>query len=204
MTNKMKLVAAMHELFSSASLGWNQLAGLIVKKEWYAPEESDFPNYQFVYKLCQDYIAYSLTIEKPLAEGIVYENVIRYLASLAKQDPAYYTRFNGIMFRILHDYLKGKIKPTNGDNLEYLKFIVKWWDTFDGRERNHGLYLKFLNHVVEKYETEPFYQYSIDYCLNWIGEHQNEFVYSDDMNPKRWYGNNGIGFMDNMTMGGMG
>lgn len=188
MLNKPKLVSAMYELFSSASLGWNQLAGIVIKKEWCVPEQNDFPNYSFVYQLCQDYIAYSLTIEKPVAEGIVYENVVRYLASLAKQDPAYYTRFNGILFRIIRDYMKGKIRKT--DNLEYMKSLIQWWDAFDGRERNHALYMKFLNHIAEKYETESFYRESIDFCLNWVGEHKAQFVYSDDMNPKKWYGNN--------------
>jgi hypothetical protein len=108
------------------------------------------------------------------------------------------------MFRVLHDYNHHKISNTLGGNLEYLIKLVKWWDTFDGRERNHSLYLKFLEHVISKYETEKFYQQSIDLCLNWIGEHQKEFVYADEMNPKKWYGNNGVGFMDNLTMAGQG
>jgi len=204
MPNKIKIVQAMNELFSSDSLGFNHLAGIMIKKDWCVPEPGDYPNYQFVYKMCQEYIAYSAKLDKPVAEGIVYENVIRYLASLTKQDPAYYTRFNGMMFRVLRDYTRGKISSTPGANSDYLAKLVNWWDRFDGRERNHLLYLKFLNYVVDKYKTEEFYQQSIDWALNWIGTHQLEFVFADEMNPKKWYGNNGVGFMDNLTMGGMG
>lgn len=202
MRNKTAIVNAMHSLFTGSSIGFKFLAGLIVKKEWVEPEPTDFPNYQFVYNLAKDYLAYSKTIDVPVAESIVYENLVKYLTSLAKQDPAYYTRFNGILFRILHDYTRGQVKPTN--NLTELKFIVNWWNSFDGRERNKSLYLKFLNHIIEKYDTDPFYRKSVDFCLNWIGEHQADFVYSDDMNPKKWYGNCGVGFVDNLTAGGMG
>jgi len=204
MTNKMKLTTAMCELVTGTGVGFDNLAGLVIKTEWCVPESTDFPNYPFVYKLANEYCKYAQTIDKPLIEGMVYENAVRYLASLAKQDPAYYSRFNGIMFRVLHDYKNGKISRQNGENLNYFKSLVKWWDTFDGRERNHDLYLKFLNYIVDKYSNVEFYQFSIDFCLNWIGEHSREFVYSDDMNPKRWYGNNGVGFMDNLTMAGMG
>jgi hypothetical protein len=204
MSNKIKIVQAMNDLFSSGSLGFNHLAGLMIKKDWISPEQGDYPNYRFVYKMCQEYIDYSKTIEKPVAEGIVYENVIRYLASLTKQDPAYYTRFNGIMFRVLHDFQRNKISSTPGANLDYLSNLVKWWDRFDGRERNHSLYLNFLNYIVDRYNQEKFYEKSIDWGLNWIGTHADEFVFADEMNPKKWYGNNGVGFMDNLTFGGMG
>ena len=202
MMNKPKIISAMAELLSGNSIGFKHLSGIILQKEWCVPEEGDFPNYRFVYDLCQAYIAYAKTLEIPVAESIVYENVVRYLASLAKQDPAYFSRFNGIMFRVLHDYTRGKINPDR--NHQYLKFLVDWWDVFDGRERNHELYKKFLDHIVKKYTEEPFYTRSIDFCLNWIGEHQDQFVYADEMNPKKWYGNCGIGLVDNMTMGGLG
>jgi len=204
MKNKSRIIQSMYNLFCSGELDFKHLAGIVVKKEWCVPEEGDFPNYPFVYKLCTEYMYYSKTLDIPLAESIVYENLVRYLASLCKQDPAYYTRFNGVMFRILHDYSRGKISETPGGNYDYLKFIINWWDTFDGRERNHDVYLKFLNHILEKYKTVDFYTRSVDWALNWIGSHQMEFVYSDDMNPKKWYGNCGNGFIDNMTMGGLG
>lgn len=202
MSNKIKIVKAMSELFTGSSIGYRHLSGLVVKKEWEVPEEGDFPNYQFVYNLCQAYVEFSKTLVAPVAEGIVYENVVRYIASLAKQDHAYYTRFNGMMFRVLKDYERGSISKAG--NLEYLKFLVRFWETFEGRERNYDLYVKFLQHIIQKYETEPFYTQSIDWVLNWIGEHKEQFVYADDMNPKRWYASAGIGFADNLTMGGRG
>jgi hypothetical protein len=204
MLNKMKIVRAFCGLFSDSGIVWKELAGLVVKKEWCVPEKGDFVNYQFIYDLCKDYIEYSKKLEIPLAESIVYENVVKYIASLVKQDPAYHTRFNGILFRILHDFTHNSISSTPGENIDYLKKIVKWWDIFDGRERNHDLYKKFLDHVIEKYKTEEFYQKSIDWVLNEIGKRIETFVYSDEMNPKNWYGNNGVGFADNMTRGGRG
>lgn len=204
MRNKMGIVKSMQNLFSTGKLGYKHLSGLIVKKEWCEPEEGDFPNYKFVYDLSKEYIEYSKTLDVPVAESIVYENLVKYIASLAKQDPAYYTRLNGIMFRILHDYTRGQVSESPGGNLTYFKFLCNWWDIFDGRERNHELYRKFLDFLIEKYETEKFYQESIDWILNWIGLHQAEFIFSDDMNPKKWYGNNGVGLVDNITAGGMG
>lgn len=204
MLNKSKILNAMFGLYSGKSLEFKHLAGLIVKKDWCEPEPTDFPNYQFVYKMSKDYLAYASKLDKPVAEGIVYENLVRYLASLAKQDPAYYTRFNGILFRVLHDYTRGQISAEPGANHEYIKFLVKWWDTFDGRERNHEVYKRFLDYMVDQYFVSGFHTKSIDFCLNWVGEHQSEFVYSDDMNPKKWYGNCGVGFVDDLTMGGMG
>jgi hypothetical protein len=204
MLNKSKIINALCGLYSGKELEFKHLAGLVVKKDWCEPEPTDFPNYKFVYNLSKAYIAYANTLNKPVAEGIVYENLVRYLASLAKQDPAYYTRFNGILFRVLHDYTRGMISNEPGMNMEYVKFIVNWWDIFDGRERNHEIYKRFLDYIVDKYFTSAFYTNSIDFCLNWVGEHQNEFVYSDDMNPKKWYGNCGVGFVDNLTMAGQG
>jgi hypothetical protein len=202
MLNKVKVVKAIQSLFSTGSIGFSHLAGIIIQKPWYVPDETDFPNYKFIYKLCNEYIEFSKTLDIPDKEGIIYENTIRYLASLAKQDPAYDSRFNGMLFRVLKDYQRGSIRPTGND--KYLKFLVGFWAEFDGRERNHDLYKKFLEWMVSQYATEPFYKQSIDWCLNWIGEHQSEFVYSDSMNPKNWYGNNGVGFVDNLCMGGMG
>lgn len=204
MLNKVKIVHAMGNLAADGSIGYKHLAGIIMDKTWLLPEEGDRVNYKFVYDLLQAYLAYAKTIEIPLAESIVYENLVKYLASLVKQDPAYHSRFNGILFRILHDYSRGKISGEPGANLDYITFLVNWWDTFDGRERNHGLYKQFLEHIVMQYSIEPFYQRSIDFCLNWVGNHQCEFIYSDDMNPKKWYGNCGVGVADNMCMGGFG
>lgn len=204
MLNKAKIVKAMADVVTGGGIGFKELAGIIINKNWIEPEETDFPNYQFVYNLAKTYIDYSKSLEVPLAESIVYENFVKYIASLAKQDPAYYTRFNGVLFRVLHDYTRGKISNVPGKNSDYLKFIVNWWDIFDGRERNHELYKRFLDHIVEKYATEKFYQNSIDFCLNWIGMRQADFIYSDDMNPKKWYGNCGVGLVDNLTMGGNG
>ena len=204
MLNKSRIITAMCGLYGGKEISFKHLSGLIVKKEWVEPEQNDFPNYQFVYNLSKAYLVYAQPLDKPVAEGIVYENLVRYLASLAKQDPAYYTRFNGVLFRILHDYTRGKISAEPGQNLEYIKFLVSWWDCYDGRERNHEIYRKFLDHIVEKYSSVDFYTKSIDFCLNWVGEHQIDFVYSDDMNPKKWYGNCGVGFVDDLTMGGQG
>jgi hypothetical protein len=204
MLNKKSILFGICNLFSSDTVDWSKLTTVVVKPEWCEPEAGDFPNYPFVYHLAQDYIVYSKTLKVPLAEGMVYENLVRYVASLAKQDPAYYTRFNGILFKILKDSQKGKISQLNGQNLEYLKFIVGWWDAFDGRERNHDVYKKFLDYIVRKYETDEFYQFSIDYCLNWVKYNHYKFVYADEMNPKKWYGNCGVGLMDNVTMGGQG
>ena len=204
MLNKGKIVTALYSLVGGGNIEFKHLAGLVVKKEWCEPEASDFPNYRFVYNLSKAYLEYSQTLKIPVAESIVYENLVRYLASLAKQDPAYYTRFNGILFRILHDYTRGLISAEPGKNYDYIKFIVKWWDTFDCRERNHALYKSFLDHIVARYFDTGFYTQSIDFCLNWVGEHQSEFVYADEMNPKKWYGNNGVGFIDNITQAGEG
>lgn len=204
MFNKKKIVTAMWSLFTGNEIDFKHLAGLVVKKDWCEPESTDFPNYTFVYNLAKDYLVYAETLDKPVAESIVYENVVRYIASLAKQDPAYYTRFNGILFRILHDYTRGQISEEPGKNKEYLRFIIDWWDTFDGRERNHEIYRRFLDNIYGKYGEVPFYTMSIDFCLNWVGKHQDSFVYADAMNPKKWYGNCGVGFIDAMTMGGSG
>jgi hypothetical protein len=202
MVNKPKIMKAILELLTVGRLGYHHLSGIVVKKDWYLPSEGDHPNYQFVFRLANEYLEFSKTLDIPDAEEIVYENVVKYLASLAKFDPAYISRFGGIMFRILKDGERGSVYQTG--NAKELKFIINWWDSFEGRDRCKNEFKLACEFLLGKYTEVPFYTQSIDWILNWIVNHKTEFVYTDDMNPKKWYGSCGVGSIDNMCMGGKG
>lgn len=202
MVNKPKIIAAIHDYMTMGKLGYHHLAGIVMEKPWYVPGPQDPPNYQFMYRLSKEYLEFTKTIEIPDKEEIILENLVKYIASLAKRDPAYISRLNGIMFQIIKDGDRGQVHST--DNARELNFIAAWWNTLDGRERCHREFEFVCKFLIDRYANEPFYTKSIDWILNWITSHKTEFIYTDDMNPKTWYGNCGVGLIDNLCMGGQG
>lgn len=175
----------------------------IFKEEWARNDgEGEPENWQFILQLRDAYKEYKKTIKVPIKEKLFIDKLVDYIVSLFYQDSAYLERMGGcITFFIYNRKLwEGKNKK---ERQAALRAFYDWWDKNDKRERTKWMISGLMNCLFIRYEKQEFWMKSVDFCIDWIIEHADEWKPQPMYEPKNWYPN-GRGMVQNMVWGGQG
>ncbi len=165
------------------------LKDLTINKAWYTNEnnEGDPPNMDLFRAAWNDYYEWAQKTGIPLFERPILEKVGQEIISLIRQDSAYYERIGGVLFFFIYNAhnWKGKGKAKR---LQLLKDARSWWDEEDKRDRTRPLIHNIWNCVINGYQKRAFWEKSINFIIDWIIDHKDEFVYDPAYDPRKWFG----------------
>jgi hypothetical protein len=134
-----------------------------------------------------EYERYRKTIkyqEKKLSikERIAINQAVKFLLALYKQDSAYYERIGGHVTLFISNEENWK-----KDKIASLISYYNWWNINDVR----GYSKKWINSawvtLIELYQTKEFVKLSVDWIMEYLFAHKEEWVTDGEFDPKRWY-----------------
>jgi hypothetical protein len=122
--------------------------------------------------------------EKKLSmkERIALNQCGKFMLSLYKQDSAYYERIGGhVCIFIANEELWKK------DHVKALNFYYDWWLQNDIR----GYSKKWINSawvtLIELYQEKEFVRMSVDWIMEYLHAHKDEWKMDPEFHPDRWY-----------------
>lgn len=163
------------------------LKGLIWKDEWIKNEgEPEPPNTELMRKLWEEYFEWAKKEGIPIWEKAFLEKAGKFVVALFKQDSAYFERIGGVItFMYYNKY--NWVNRSKDERLALLRVCREWWHTEDQRERTKGWILNLFNCVINGYEKREFWTKSIDFIIDWLYAHQEEWVNHEVYDPKKWF-----------------
>jgi hypothetical protein len=170
-------------------LSLSDLAALSIDTKFFKLDKGDpdKPNLKFLDKMYHEYERYRKTIkyqEKKLSikERIAINQAGKFLLALYKQDSAYYERIGGHVTLFISNEENWK-----KDKIASLISYYNWWNINDVR----GYSKKWINSawvtLIELYQTKEFVKLSVDWIMEYLFAHKEEWVTDGEFDPKRWY-----------------
>lgn len=165
------------------------LKDLIINKSWYTNEnnEGDPPNMGLFRAAWEDYYKWAQKTGIPPFERPILEKIGLKIISLIRQDSAYYERIGGVLFFFIYNAhsWKGKGKAKR---VQLLKDAQAWWNEEDKRDRTRPIINNIWNCIIKGYQKREFWEKSINFIIDWIIDHKDEFVYDPAYDPRKWFG----------------
>ena len=185
--NQQKQIA--RQALEKEKLTLSDLAALSIDIKFFRIDKGDpdKPNYAFLMKMNSEYEKFRKThkhYEKKLSmkERIALNQAGKFLLALYKQDSAYYERIGGhICTFIANEELWKK------DHVQALHFYYDWWSKNDIR----GYSKKWINSawvtLIELYQEKEFIRMSVDWIMEYLHAHKDEWKMDPEFHPDRWY-----------------
>lgn len=178
------------------------LKALITKEEWMRNDgEGEPPNYQFILKLKTAYLEYKKTIKVPIKDKLWIDKMVDWIVALFYQDSAYVERMGGAICFFIFNRKLWEDK-TKEERTQLLFSFHQWWDKNDKRDRTRWMIDSMIKCVIKRYMKQAFWMKSINFCIDYVLEHSDEFEPQPLYEPKNWYPA-GRGYVQNEIFGGM-
>jgi hypothetical protein len=177
------------EALSKEKLTLSDLAAISIDAKFWKVDKGDpdKPNYQFLLKMNSEYEKFRKAhkhYEKKLSmkERIALNQCGKMLLALYKQDSAYYERIGGHVCVFLSNE-----EQWRKDKLTTLISFYNWWNTNDIR----GYSKKWINNawvtLIELYQEKEFIRMSVDWLMEYLYAHREEWVMDPEFHPDKWY-----------------
>lgn len=177
--------------FLEGSLNEEAFENLKIESWWYmGPTKKNIEdgytdpcNVTVYKKIIKNYISAvkSKKIKVPL-KYTAYKQLLYFTLSLYVQDMIYYERFGGIMASIIRELQEEKYT-----NKEIVEHAYQWYLREEVRNYGKQWMSSAFERIINGYDTNIFYQQSIDFLLGEIKIHADKFEYSGHFNPERWF-----------------
>ncbi len=163
------------------------LEKLQVDDKWLVNDgEGDPPNMDFIRRLWADYWEAAQRKGIPLLERPFIEKWGKKIVSLFRQDSAYSERMGGLIIWFIYNAARWKGKGKK-QRLQVLRDAHDWWDVEDYRERTKVWIEWYWKITLKGYEKREFWEWSINFIIDWIVQHKDEFGNQPMYDPKVWF-----------------
>jgi len=168
--------------------GIDYISKIKIEKEWYPQTEQEAPvNYKFLLDIIQAYHEYLYVDKKvaiPYRYKIILNKSIQWAIVMIANDIFYTMRFFGCIYCIIYNEEKFRVVTERKQSFIDLQ---EWCLENDWRVRSKNWIKWIFNFFISRYEKEIFITKSLDFIVDWILNHKEEFVYSNLWNPEYWY-----------------
>jgi len=161
---------------------------LVLKKSWIENEGEGSPEgFDYLKTMYSEYEKWlkEKHLKIPTVERLVYKKAWCFVLALFRQDSAYYERIGGMVTFI--QYQKEKWGTTKEDHLKFLVMMKFWWNENDLRDRTRWMIAAIFDYLIAKYQKTLFYTQSIDWCINYLIDHKEEWKLVPNYDPSNWY-----------------
>ncbi len=161
---------------------------LVLKKSWIEDQGEGSPEgFDYLKAMFPAYEGWlkEKHIKIPTVERLIYKKAWCFVLALFRQDSAYYERIGGMVTFI--GYHSDKWGTTKAEHLVFLKLMKEWWNIKDRRDRTKWMIAAIFDYLIKKYERTLFYAQSIDFCIEYLIKHKDEWKINGVYDPANWY-----------------
>jgi hypothetical protein len=158
-----------------------------VNRSWIEVRDGEVcpANYPMLLFIWKRYIAQYRKFKPPLLYRLAIEKLGIVALTLFKEDVAYTSRMGGVIQYIYENEEEWKIKENRP---LLLRDLLAWWEEEDWREYSKDFLRGAFEFIIEKYDTEPFVQKTVDYWIdNLLANKKNWYDGDGFFTPEKWY-----------------